>query len=636
MRTVKAEEHYINARKLALREYAKNASQGQSGYLPSLEGILKNTEILSEINIGLIEIPLKKIVGTYTYLRSRSFSKNFMPILNIDTEFQKKWCNLCSAHMEEGIREPIKVYEYLNWYYVIEGNKRVSVLKYFDAYSFHAYVTRLIPKYDESNLDIKIYYKFMNFNKITGIFSIYFTKEESFDELLNILNDYNPQNTGFEDSKYRFFEKNIYMTFRRIYLSMGGQKIPLTTGDAFIEYCKLYGIPDNLNEEILSQRIKSLLPILNSLANIEEVEVQTSPPEKAQNFLTTISTLVMPKKNIKVAFINASSPDTSGWTYSHELGRQFIQDLYSEQILTQSFNNTPIDETTSYDAIKNIAARGFDVIFTTSPIFLHATIKCALEFPEIKFFNCSEYQPYINVGNYFGRTYEPRFLTGIIAGAITKTNIIGYVATSPTPEVISSINAFSLGARLVNPYVKVLVSWTNEWYSKVKNDDADDKIINAGADVVANITIDEYHPITMEYGVYSMLTTIDLDTKKPLNYVAAPIWRWGIFYEKIIDNIISGSAKSVSDILGSSNRLVNFWWGIDSGVLDIYYSKDFVPLDTQKLVEHMRKMIISNIYHPFTGPIIDMNGNIKVEKDDYASIEQLLNMDWFVENIEII
>lgn len=180
-----AREHYISARKMAVKEYNKYAYKGESGYLPSLEGILKNTDIVSEVNLGLVEVPLKKIIGTYSHLRSLSFARNFMPLLGEDTEMQTKWTNLCAVHIEEGIRDPIKVYEYLNWFYVVEGNKRVSVLKYFDAYSIPANVTRIIPKYDEHNHDIKIYYEFMNFNKITGLNSIYFSKKiDSIDFLL--------------------------------------------------------------------------------------------------------------------------------------------------------------------------------------------------------------------------------------------------------------------------------------------------------------------------------------------------------------------------------------------------------------------------------------------------------------------
>jgi hypothetical protein len=168
-------EYFESARKLAVKEYNKSVSNGQIGYLPSLEGILKDTEIVSQVDLGLIEIPLNKIIGTYTHLRSLSFANNFMPLL--ETEFKDKWASLCIAHINEGIRDPIKVYEYLNWFYVMEGNKRVSVLKFFDAYSLSAKVTRLIPKFDENDKNIRLYYEFLKFNNKTGIYTIWLQKK---------------------------------------------------------------------------------------------------------------------------------------------------------------------------------------------------------------------------------------------------------------------------------------------------------------------------------------------------------------------------------------------------------------------------------------------------------------------------
>ena len=147
---------YISARKLGLKDYSHYISQGRNGYLPFLDGILKNIDIVSEVDLGIVDIPLRKIKGTYSYLRSISFARNYMPLMDVDSEFAVKWQNVCNIQNNEGLRDPVKVYEYLNWFYVVEGNKRISVLKYMDVYSFPGYVTRLIPRYDENNKDIRI------------------------------------------------------------------------------------------------------------------------------------------------------------------------------------------------------------------------------------------------------------------------------------------------------------------------------------------------------------------------------------------------------------------------------------------------------------------------------------------------
>ena len=179
---------YEQARKLAKASYMENVSAGRSGYLPSLDGILGNAEVASEVNIGIIEVPLKKVVGTYSHSRASAFSANFMPLAPIDSEFSGKWKSLYSAHLTEGIRDYIIAYEYLNWFYVKEGNKRVSILKYFDAASVTAEVRRLIPKKDDSDLTNRIYYEFLDFNRITGVSSVWFTVDGGFRDCSNTWN----------------------------------------------------------------------------------------------------------------------------------------------------------------------------------------------------------------------------------------------------------------------------------------------------------------------------------------------------------------------------------------------------------------------------------------------------------------
>lgn len=635
MKDLGADGHYSNARKLGQKEYSRSISKGEVGYLPSLEGLIKNADIVSEVELGIVEVPLKKIIGTYSHLRSLSFAKNFMPILDEKTEFQIKWSNLCKAHLNEGIKHSIKVYEYLNWFYVIEGNKRVSVLKYFDAYSIAGSVTRLIPKKDPNDLNICLYYEFLKFNKVTNLFNIYFSKLGSFDKMLEYLTTYNPKISAL-DNKYKYFEIYIYNPFRAIYCELGGENLSLTTGDALLEYIKIYGIPKEINNKKITPKIKELLTELEIMSKNNNITIQTTPVDTPQNnVLTTITNFMIPKKTQKVAFIYARTIEGSGWTYAHEKGRQYIEKIFEGQIETTFVENVPEDEK-AYDVLKNLAKSGYDIIFTTSPIFMQATLKCALDYPQTKFFNCSEYQPYIHVGNYFGRTYEPRFLTGIIAGSMTKKDVIGYVATSPAPEVISSINSFALGAKLVNPNAKVKVAWTNAWNSPIKSTNAGDKLISLGADIISNQNILKAHRASSEYGIYSMLCSVDSVTLQPDKYLAAPVWHWGIFYERILRNILNDTLSTISEMFGSNSKMVNFWWGIASGVLDVYYSKIHIPEETQKLVNLMKKMIVDNVFHPFSGPIYDQQGALIIENDEVATHEQILTMNWFVENVEAL
>jgi basic membrane protein A len=625
--------HYQTARKLATKEYMKNVSKGQSGYLPFLEGVLKNVDILSEVDLGIIDIPLRKITGTYTYSRSISFASNFMPLLGRNTEFGQKWMGLCRAHLNEGIRDAIKVYEYLNWFYVVEGNKRVSVLKYFDGYSIMGRVTRLIPRKDEDDPDIKMYYEFLEFNKKTGISCIWFSRENSFRKLLKYLEDFEPSGRVFGD-KYKHFANSIFLNFRKVYHEVGGGELPITTGDAFLEYVDVYGIPAEIDEEDLRLKLKSFVTELEQLSREKAVDVQTGPlPEREGSIITTITTFVKPKKKVKVAFVHAKNIRESSWTYSHEMGRAHVDKTLGDQVTTSFLDNVP-QSLEAYGYMKELVKKGNEVIFATSPSFIQATLKTALEYPNVKFLNCSETHSYKHVNTYFGRIHEPRFLAGVTAGAVTCSNILGYVGTFPSAGVINGINSFALGAKMSNPQVKVKVAWTNAWDSAEKAEKASTLLIQAGADIISHHDTLSSREFSKEYGVHTVVCNIDKTNCRPNEYIAAPVWNWGIFYERMLRNILNDTWWNISDILGSGQKPINFWWGMDSGIVDFFYSRRLVPRETQKLIDFIKRMIISGEFVPFTGPIYDRKGKLRIERDETATHEEIITMDWLVDVID--
>ncbi|MFT8312697.1 MAG: BMP family ABC transporter substrate-binding protein [Clostridium sp.] len=613
------------------REAVKRGKKELQSPMPCLDEILKSEEIVANVNLGILEIPLKKIVGTYSRSRSTAFSKGFMPIIENESEFRNKWIALYESHLEEGINQPIKVYEYLNYFYVIEGNKRVSVLKFLKAFSIRAEVIRLVPKKNKDDLTNTIYYEFLDFYNKTRINSIWFTKKHSFNKLSNMLDAYNPK-LYLEEDKYEHFKKFKYDTFRDIYLKMGGDKLPITTGDAFLEYISLYGINDSLSDGKVSNRLKQLMKELTHFKD-KSIEIQTNSQKDSAKRLSGISSFISLPKKLKVAFVYARSIKTSGWTYGHELGRKYVENILSDQITTKYIQEVP-ENAFDYEYIKSLAEEGNNVIFTTSPIFRNATLKCAMEYPDIKFFNCSDDTPYKHMSCYFGRVYEARFLTGMIAGAMTKTNIIGYSATSPTSEVISAINSFALGAKLVNPYAEVKVAWTREWNSHDKFTNVETTLLNKNCDVISNRNLKVARAETERFGVYSMLCSFDKGSKEPDKYLAAPIWNWGVYYEKILNNILNDSFKTIVDMFNANSKLINFWYGMSEGVVDIYYSKKYVPISVQKLIEAMKKMIVSNEFNPFTGPICDNSGKLRIDEDQQATPYEILNMNWFVDNVE--
>lgn len=632
MYEVSLKEEYKKAQRAAKNRYVIDKTKGLSGNIPSLDRITKDVDIVAEIPLGIDTIPLKRIVGTYFNTRSKTFASNFLPLAEDDTEFADKWQTLCGHHLNEGITEPVKIYEYLNNYYVMEGNKRVSVLKYFDAYSIEAEVIRLIPERDENDLNNKIYYEFLEFSKKTGICSIWLSHENDFLELGKHIDEYNPELNEYSN-KYEHFMKKVYLPFRTTFHELGGHRFNMTTGDAFLQYIRIYGISNEFREEKRKPRLKKFLSELEILTQDNAVEIQTEPFDvQRKNMIASLTSLVNLNKKLKVAFAFEKTIETSGWSYIHNKGREYAEEALKDEIEVTCVENIPVGEG-EYSKLREIAESGYDIIFTTSPDHLNVTLRTALKYDSIKFFNCSPVKAFRNVSTYFGRSHEPRFLLGLIAGALTKSNVIGYIDVYNKTEIITGINAFALGVKMVNANAKVVVSWLDEYGDIEQSKELREKLYESGADIIMqnDLIALQKRNRTRYFGIYSV--KYDEDTKKVKageNY-ASIIWNWGRFYEKLLRNISNGNWKGM---FSSESKRVSFWWGMDSGLIDIVYSKEKVPPQTQKLVELMKELIIKNRFHTFVGPIYDQNGKCRIEDGDIANYEDMLYMNWFVDNIE--
>lgn len=326
---------------------------------------------------------------------------------------------------------------------------------------------------------------------------------------------------------------------------------------------------------------------------------------------------------LKVAFIYIGPVGDAGWTYAHDQGRLYAEKVLGDKITTTYIESVP-EGMESYNTIKSLAKRKYDVIFTTSFGYMDATLMAAQEFPQIHFFHCSGYKTAENMTAYFGRMYQPRFLSGIVAGMMTKSNIIGYVAAHPIPEVIRGINAFALGVKLVNPLAKVKVVWTNTWYDPATEKEAALSLLDAGADVIAQHQ-DSPAPqqAAQERGAYSIGYNTDMSEFAPKAHLTAPIWNWGIFYADVLQKIIDGTYKHG-----------NFWLGMKEGIVDLAPFGPMVPENVKTIVNVFKKAIINGDFDPFQGPIYDQSGNLRVPKGQKLSDEELLSMNWFVDNVE--
>ncbi len=324
---------------------------------------------------------------------------------------------------------------------------------------------------------------------------------------------------------------------------------------------------------------------------------------------------------LDVAFVYVGPIGDHGWSYAHDLGRLHIEDVFGDAIRTAYIENVA-EGAEAESAIRGYARRGFDLVFTTSFGFMDPTIRVAQDFPDTVFMHCSGYRTAENVGTYFGRMYEPRFLSGMLAGAMTTSNIIGYVAAFPIPEVVRGINAFALGVNYVNPNAKVHVIWTNTWFDPSLEREAAISILDLGADVIAQHQ-DTPAPqqAAEEWGVYSVGYNSDMTAFAPEAYLGGPIWNWGPYYEEVIRDVMAGEWETHE-----------FWGGMDTGVVDLLVT-DLVPLGVEKLVDVVKRTIVAGEFHPFVGPIYDQDGELRIEKGEVPTDGELLAMDWFVSNV---
>ena len=215
---------YQKALRQGQRDYREKMNAGQSPFLPVLDDILQNVPVENQIPLGQVEIPLELLVGTKTSGRTAAFASNFMPLLGLKTEFATKWINLCVSHLDEGIRDPITCYEYMGRFYVQEGNKRVSVLKYFDASSITGNVTRVVPQYSDDPA-VQMYYEFMHFYPVMQNYLLTFTKPGSYARLQKILGKAPDEKWSWRGSNRGLI--GSYNWVKKAFLAHGGARLQL-------------------------------------------------------------------------------------------------------------------------------------------------------------------------------------------------------------------------------------------------------------------------------------------------------------------------------------------------------------------------------------------------------------------------
>lgn len=609
-----AYEDYIKAQKLGLKAHKAAVAEGKKPYLPVLDEIVSASEIEREVRLGTSEILLSQVIGTSTAGRTQAFAPNFMPILESGTEFAQKWSNLCDSQMEEGIRDAVKVYEYMNKYYVLEGNKRVSVLKYVNNPTVLADVIRKVPKRTDDPAN-RIYYEYMDFYALTKIDYIRFSKIGRYVKLLEAVGKTKDE-VWSEDERRKF--SVFYSNFEKAFTEIKGERIArVTCGDALLLYLTLYPY-DQTKEDTLVKVKEKLTKMKSEIALFGEddsVSLSMNPAEK-KTTATAVITKIVPQKKKKIAFVYSEELKNSSWMYGHELGRAHLKEVFGSAIETEVFFSSATGEQAE-ELLKSICKSGYDVIFTVNPRLMKACLKTAVEYPEVIILNCALNSPHHSVRAYYARMYEASFLTGMVAGSMCTNDKIGFVADYPLFGVAAGINAFALGAKMVNPYAKVYLAW-----STMKDYNMEHYFWEQGISCIFEQDVVAPREKVGHFGLYHYVDTV----KKEL---AAPEYQWGVFYEKIVDRILKGAWKS-EDI--SEKKAINYWWGMSAGVIDVACAAD-LPIGTVKLINVMKQNIITGSFHPFTGPLIQQGGKVHYRDGEVMKPEDIMRMDWLVDNI---
>jgi len=333
--------------------------------------------------------------------------------------------------------------------------------------------------------------------------------------------------------------------------------------------------------------------------------------------------LAVAEEPLKVAFVYVGPVGDAGWTYAHDQGRQALEKAFGSKVKTTFVESVP-EGADAERVVRQLAADGNKVIFTTSFGYMNATVKVAQSFPNVIFEHATGYKTAKNLGVYEARFYEGAYLLGVLAGKMTKTNTLGYVASFPIPEVLRNINAYTLGAQSVNPKIKTKVIWVNSWYDPAKERQAAETLVAQGADVMCQNTASPATvQVAQEKGVYAFGWDSDMQKFAPKAHLTANTNNWGVFYIATIKEVLAGTWKPGE-----------IKWGLKEGLVVMSPLNAAVTAEAKKAFEEKKKALIDGTLTPFQGPVKDQSGAIKVAAGKTMPLPELMSMNFYVEGVD--
>ncbi len=356
----------------------------------------------------------------------------------------------------------------------------------------------------------------------------------------------------------------------------------------------------------------------------DDEEVTEPEAEAPAETETESETAAESKEPFKVAFVYVAPIGDLGWTYAHDEGRLMLEEEFGDDIETVFVENIP-EGPDAERVIRDFAQKGYDLIITTSFGYMDPTLTVAEEFPDAQFVHISGYKSADNMSNIFGRMYQPRYLSGLAAGAATESNIVGYVAAFPIPEVIRGINAFTLGVREVNPDAEIRVVWTNTWFDPPTEKEAAEALLSAGADVITqHQDTTEPQKAAANAGGLSIGYDSDMGSFVGDTVLTSPVWKWGPKYVAIVNQLQDGTYETDE----------SYWGGLVDGIVTLAPFSPLVSEESKELIAEKQALIESGDWDVYCGPNNGADGEVLVADGVCLSDGEMLGMGCFVEGVE--
>ncbi len=376
----------------------------------------------------------------------------------------------------------------------------------------------------------------------------------------------------------------------------------------------------------LSKRFLLALILTAALGACTKKTSESATPPAASQAAAAASAAQTPTQQpepLKAAWIYVGPVADAGATSAHDQGRKAVVADLGRQVQTTFIERVP-EGAKAEGVIRDLAAKGNQIIFATSSGYLEPMLKVATEFPNVKFEYSSGRQTTENLRSYDARFFETAYLAGVIAGAVTRTNVLGFVGSLPTPEVLRSINAFTLGAQSVNPKIRTRVSWVNDWFDPPKESQAAQSLISGGADVLLQSTHSTAVLQAAEAsGKHAFGWSGDMSAFAPKAHLASCVVDWGPYYKKASHQVIDGTWTTGRTSVG-----------IKEGQLAIVKMADVIPSDIRQRVEKLSSSLKSGAFAVYTGPVVDGAGKERLAAGVVASQDWLDKMDFFVKGVE--